>query len=234
MSYQLYAAVGPYDLLREIAGAPVAPLRHRMGLVPLRPGHEPELKNWSRTAAIGEVEADFFGGDGYQTASLWRAGQRVWGPSHTEEFPTARRPDWPINAVLARLGVVPEPRNARPEHHDLFHEVGLGAERDHEGWDRRAAEAQTYRTYDEWHADQQKEREAAARRAADMRLARIEAPLDGAEVMRVLEIPAGPQVGAAIHFLRSLVAERGELSRTDAEAALQAWNSQARTRFPSR
>ncbi|MBL7262294.1 hypothetical protein [Paractinoplanes lichenicola] len=222
MSYQLNAAIGPYDLLRDVAGSSVAPLRQRMGLLPLRRGLEHALGDWSRSGAIGQVEADFFGGDGYQTASLWRGGQRAWGPSRTTEFPTARRPDWPINAVLAQLGVVLEPRDARPDHHDLFAEVGLGAERDHEGWAERAAEAQHYRTYDDWHAAQQQEREAAARRAADARLATIEAPLDGAEVMRILDIPAGPQVGAAIRFLRSLVAERGELSRTDAVAALRA------------
>ncbi|WP_306212428.1 hypothetical protein [Actinoplanes sp. RD1] len=230
MSYQLNAAVGPFDLLRGEEQSGVVPLRHRMGLVPLprlsAPAEE-RLRDWSLTGTIGQVEADFFGGDGWQTASLWRGGQRVWGPSHTAEFPAGRRAGWPINAVLARLGVVLDPRDGRPEHHDLFAEVGLGAERDLEGWSRRAAEAREHATYDAWQAGQAAAERAAAERAEYARLADVPVPLGGAEVMEVLGIPPGRQVGAAIRFLQNLHVERGELSRADAIAALRSWGAEA-------
>jgi hypothetical protein len=191
---------------------------------------EDELSNWSRSGTIGQVEADFFGGDGYQTASLWRDGKRIWGPSHTWEF-SAPRHEWPINAVLAQLGIVLEPRDVRPEYYDLFVEVGLAAERDHEGWSRHALGARNHATYDDWHAARQAEREAAERETAERdkyaRLPDVSVPLDGKEVMQILGIPSGRQVGAAIRFLQNLHAGRGDLSREDAVAALRSWGAEA-------
>jgi hypothetical protein len=239
MSYRLNAAVGPFDLLRRVVPdevrSSVVPLHQGMGLVPLVPWPYEKagsafpgdkLSDWSRAGTIGEVEADFFGGDGHQTASLWRDGQRVWGPSHTREF-SGPRHEWPINAVLARLGVVLEPRATRLEYHDLFVEVGLAAERDHDGWSRRAFEARNHGSYDEWHAARRAERETAEREAAERdrytRLPDVPVPLNGKEVMQILGVPAGRQVGAAIRFLQNLRVERGELSREDAIAALQFW-----------
>lgn len=242
MSYHLNAAVAPFDLLRRVVPddvrSSVVPLHQRMGFVPLLSWLYPEVGNaspdeklsdWSRVGTIGQVEADFHGGDGYQTASLWRDGQRVWGPSHTREF-SGPRHEWPINAVLARLGVVLEPGDARTEYHDLFVEVGLAVERDHEGWSRRAFEARNHGTYDEWHAVRQAEREAAEREAAErdkyIRLPDVPVALNGKEVMQILGIPSGRQVGAAIRFLQNLRVERGELAREDAITALRSWGAQ--------
>ncbi|MFI5845896.1 hypothetical protein ACIA8K_39955 [Catenuloplanes sp. NPDC051500] len=241
MSYQLNAAIGPFDVLRKVVPdevrSSVVPLRQRMGLVPLRPAlfarsggafPEAELSAWSHAATIGQVEADFFGGDGEQTASLWRDGRRIWGPSYAEDFDGPRH-EWPINAVLARLGVVLEPGEVRQEYHDLFVEVGLGAERDREGWSRRAVEARQYATYDEWDAACEVAARAAAREAAERdtytRLPGVVVPLDGGEVMRILGLPPGRQVGAALRFLQNLLVERGELSREAAIAALRSWDT---------
>ena len=78
------------------------------------------------------MEADFHGGDGHQTAAVWRTGAKVWGPVHTRDF-TGPREDWPINAALALLNVVPS-SSEEADYHDLFLEVGLGREQDMDGW----------------------------------------------------------------------------------------------------
>lgn len=41
--------------------------------------------------------------------------------------------------------------------------------------------------------------------------------------MKILDIPAGPQVGQAWSFLKELRLERGPLAREDAIAELKAW-----------
>lgn len=114
MPYELGAVVGDFDRLRswaeKVPGAVVAPLLQRMGLLipPTAPFDElPQtLRDLSRTGPVAHVEADFWGGDGYQTAEFWRAGVREWGPETTSEFGGPRE-DWPINSALARLGVAP-------------------------------------------------------------------------------------------------------------------------------
>jgi poly(A) polymerase len=59
-------------------------------------------------------------------------------------------------------------------------------------------------------------------------LARVRPDLDGNEIMELLGIPAGPQVGEAWRYLKELRLERGPLSRDEAEAELLAWwNSRA-------
>lgn len=59
--------------------------------------------------------------------------------------------------------------------------------------------------------------------AAAEDLARVRPDLDGNEIMRLLQVPAGPVVGRAWKFLKELRLERGPLDRTDAEAELLAW-----------
>ena len=54
-------------------------------------------------------------------------------------------------------------------------------------------------------------------------LGRIRPDLDGAEVMRLLDLPPGPQVGAALKHLLALRMEHGPLAPDAAEAALYAW-----------
>jgi len=62
--------------------------------------------------------------------------------------------------------------------------------------------------------------------AAKEDLARVRPDLDGNEIMRLLDIPAGPQVGQAWSFLKELRLERGPLEHDEAVAELLAWWNQ--------
>ncbi|MFD8544580.1 hypothetical protein [Streptomyces sp. NPDC059649] len=233
MSYQLDAVIGDFDQLRswaeEVPGAVVAPLAQRMGLlVPpptLRDDVARMLCDLSTGGPVAHVEAEFWGGDGHQTAAVWRAGAREWGPEHTSEFDGPRE-HWPINAALARIGVVP-PGPGAPDHHDLFVEVGLGQGRDEEDWRRAASKAYDAADYDEWYANEQAERERAERVAAERaryeRLPGVPVVLNGKEIIALLGIPQGRTIGAAVRHLQQLHLERGSLPREEAEAALCAW-----------
>jgi poly(A) polymerase len=56
-------------------------------------------------------------------------------------------------------------------------------------------------------------------------LARVRPDLDGNEIMRILGIPAGPQVGQAWKFLKELRLDRGPLEHDEAvEELLKWWN----------
>lgn len=59
--------------------------------------------------------------------------------------------------------------------------------------------------------------------AAKEDLARVRPDLDGNEIMRLLEIPPGPQVGEAWDHLKELRLDRGPMSREEATAELLAW-----------
>lgn len=59
--------------------------------------------------------------------------------------------------------------------------------------------------------------------AAQEDLARVRPDLDGNQIMELLGIPAGPQVGEAWRFLKELRLERGPLNPDDATAELLAW-----------
>jgi poly(A) polymerase len=59
--------------------------------------------------------------------------------------------------------------------------------------------------------------------AAKEDLQRVRPDLDGNEIMEVLGIPAGPEVGEAWRYLKELRLERGPLSKEDATAELMAW-----------
>ncbi|GAC1439246.1 MAG: CCA tRNA nucleotidyltransferase [Mycobacteriales bacterium] len=65
--------------------------------------------------------------------------------------------------------------------------------------------------------------ERIARLAEQEELARIRPDLDGAEVMRLLGLPPGPQVGRALKHLLELRMEHGPLARERAEAELLDW-----------
>ncbi len=65
--------------------------------------------------------------------------------------------------------------------------------------------------------------ERIARIAAEEDLARVRPDLDGNEIMKMLGLPPGPQVGAAWKFLKELRLDRGPLDRDEAEAALLDW-----------
>ncbi len=59
--------------------------------------------------------------------------------------------------------------------------------------------------------------------AAREDLARVRPDLDGNQIMELLDIPAGPQVGEAWRFLKELRLERGPLSNEEATEELLAW-----------
>jgi poly(A) polymerase len=79
---------------------------------------------------------------------------------------------------------------------------------------RRAAALQ--RSYDSLE-------ERIARLREQEALDSIRPDLDGNEIMRLLGIPPGPQVGKAYKHLLALRMERGPLPREEAEAELRAW-----------
>ncbi len=80
--------------------------------------------------------------------------------------------------------------------------------------ERRAARLQA--NYDELE-------KRIAELAAKEDLARVRPDLDGNEIMAILGIPAGPQVGEAWRFLKELRLERGPLTTEEATAELLAW-----------
>lgn len=59
--------------------------------------------------------------------------------------------------------------------------------------------------------------------AAQEDLARVRPDLDGNQIMVLLDIPAGPQVGEAWRFLKELRLDRGPLTNEEASAELLAW-----------
>ncbi|MGH3676513.1 MAG: CCA tRNA nucleotidyltransferase [Mycobacterium sp.] len=79
---------------------------------------------------------------------------------------------------------------------------------------RRAARLQA--NYDELAA-------RIAELSAKEDLERVRPDLDGNEIMELLGIPEGPQVGEAWHYLKELRLERGPLSREEATAELLKW-----------
>ena len=62
--------------------------------------------------------------------------------------------------------------------------------------------------------------------AAKEDLARVRPDLDGNEIMAILGIPAGPQVGKAWTYLKELRLDRGPLERDEAIAELLTWWNQ--------
>lgn len=63
--------------------------------------------------------------------------------------------------------------------------------------------------------------------AAKEDLQRVRPDLDGNEIMRLLDIPAGPQVGEAWRYLKELRLERGPLSHDEAvDELLKWWNAE--------
>ena len=59
--------------------------------------------------------------------------------------------------------------------------------------------------------------------AAKEDLQRVRPDLDGNEIMRILDIPAGPQVGKAWKYLKELRMDRGPLEHDEAVDELQKW-----------
>jgi poly(A) polymerase len=59
--------------------------------------------------------------------------------------------------------------------------------------------------------------------AAEEDLARVRPDLDGNQIMQLLDIPAGPEVGEAWRYLKELRLDRGPLSTEEATEELLAW-----------
>jgi poly(A) polymerase len=68
------------------------------------------------------------------------------------------------------------------------------------------------------------------RLSAEEELASIRPDLDGTQIMEILGIPPGPQVGAAYRFLLELRLDEGPQSYDAAKAALLAWWAQQQPR----
>lgn len=85
----------------------------------LSPRVEAWVKRISLNSPVGYLEADYFGGNGGQSAIAWSDGLRVVGPLHTEGA---------INQVLSFLGV----RSGKDC--DEFDAVGLGRHRETSDW----------------------------------------------------------------------------------------------------
>jgi poly(A) polymerase len=54
-------------------------------------------------------------------------------------------------------------------------------------------------------------------------LSKVRPALDGREIMEILQLAPGPQVGKAYQFLLNLRFERGEISKAEARSALEQW-----------
>jgi hypothetical protein len=73
----------------------------------------------SRGGVVAQIETEYFGGLGGQSATAWRDGRVVFGPAKGESGP--------INGALKLLGV-------RCTNTDEFDAVGLGRVRQTEDW----------------------------------------------------------------------------------------------------
>ncbi|MCF2528870.1 hypothetical protein [Yinghuangia soli] len=223
--------VAAEDVLPDRDPAPGTPsARREPGAPPavVSPVFEAALALWSRRGPVAYVEAEFFGGTGFQAAAVWRDGVRAWGPVHDEQF-TDPRTDWPINRALASLGARQDDRSgASPVYLDLFHRAGLGWERSSEEWravGRADRESGYAAALDHREEGFRAEAEHARRRQAD----ELPDVLDGRTIMEILGVAPGPVVGAASRHLKELAREGGALPRDEAVAALRSWAHTGRT-----
>jgi hypothetical protein len=141
MAYTIQALIGDQGDLksRSIEGATVITLPQGKALLPvceavrerfqipfLEFGHtDAAFEKVSTLVAqlaadkIAYVEAEFFGGQGGQSAAVWKEGKLVFGPVVSE---------YAINEALKLLGVV------KDDAHDEFDAIELGMHRDTEDW----------------------------------------------------------------------------------------------------
>jgi hypothetical protein len=143
MSYVLHALIGKSETLKAndspFQSARIVALEQNIAIIPLTDELceeigasseiekfyklSPEIEEWAQQIStagfVAYIKAEFFGGDGGQSAIAWNAGSRVLEPIHEQNA---------INRVLKLLGV--DRKNA----HDEFGAVGLGKHRDTHDW----------------------------------------------------------------------------------------------------
>ena len=143
MAYTLEAIIASHEILAPALSryprAVIVPLKASLALIPLTEdlmdeigtGHAldrfehfiPAIRDWiqllSATGLVAYVEAEFFGGIGSQSATVWSGGVEVLAPVHGYDA---------INQALRALGTRSEPSS------DEFDTVGLGRHRHTASW----------------------------------------------------------------------------------------------------
>jgi hypothetical protein len=143
MGYYLQALIGKSETLKtnvsSLQHARIVLLEQNRGMVPLtnelceeiglsQETDEfnklcPEIEEWaqriSAAGLVAYIEAEYFGGDGSQSAVVWDGGARVFETIHDQNA---------INRVLKLLNV------DRKKAHDEFEAGGLGKHRDTHDW----------------------------------------------------------------------------------------------------
>ena len=154
MAYTISALIAPEDILNAsiVSNSPmrVVALSQNFGLIPITKavqqprdvkdmiGFDEEYPfhhlsdsvrkfalNVSFADRIAYVEAEFFGGIGYQSAVVWENGNAILGPFLAQNLP---RREMPINRVLRKLGV------QTAEEMDEFDTLRLGRYRHTDQW----------------------------------------------------------------------------------------------------
>lgn len=154
MGYDLRAIVAREELLRAstraLPEAVVASLEQGLALVPitdaffdqvtgvhvaddlgfsrLPAGFERTLAAWSVRGPVAYVEAEFFGGVGWQRVAVWSDGALVLGPLWIEEDGWFAAEGSPISQALRHLGAIAGAGQ------DEFAAVGLGRHRHRDDW----------------------------------------------------------------------------------------------------
>lgn len=103
----------------DSVAVPGTPAADSSGLKSIPSGFDATLAAWSRTAPVAFVDADFFGGVGFQEAAAWADGRLVLGPLRLEPREQFGLAGSPISQALRVLGAV------APWGSDEFEAVGL-------------------------------------------------------------------------------------------------------------
>jgi hypothetical protein len=152
--YRLQAVIAAEHVLRDLADAfedaRIVSMGQHLFLLPMTDAlfdavtvaGEPQLDGFwkapegfgralaacSASGPVAYVEAEYFGGTGEQSATVWDAGHVVLGHLHLAERASIPAVGTPISQALRRLGVI------TGEYQDEFDAVGLGRHRDTEDW----------------------------------------------------------------------------------------------------
>lgn len=153
MTYTLHALIAREEVLRIIAEQNalmvIIPLGQNKGMIPITSTLQKSLneeqstfheehpfhrlfstlqKNAFNASSIGRiayVEAEYFGGAGYQSAILWDNRKAILGPFLAQNLPLR---EMPINRVLREMGVIGD------DQVDEFDTLALGRHRETDKW----------------------------------------------------------------------------------------------------